>query len=97
MDPKLPDSEKLRIVYDMVLELKRNLELAMPRDDENNIDYAGHRRFHKEQYDKEKEDQETKQAIRKNLLTWAIIGVLTIIGSGLVQAYIVPVLALIGR
>lgn len=97
MDPKLPDAEKIRVIYALVLELKRNLESAMPRDEDNNIDYTGHRRYHREQEEKEKEDQETKLALKKNLLTWASIGILTILGSLIAQAYILPILSIIPK
>lgn len=87
--------EKIEDLSDIVDEIIRNLESAFPKDEENNTDYIGHRQFHRKALRREKEEIETKAALKKNILTWASIGILSIIASSFAQAYITPVLNLI--
>lgn len=83
------------IYYEIIQELKalnQKLESAFPKDDDGEPDYASHRLFHKKQSQDEAEYKASKAKVIRDISSWLIIGILTIIGSALVQTYIIPAL-----
>lgn len=65
---------------------------AFLQDDYNNPDFTGHRAYHKKKLVSEKELEQSKIILTRNIATWAIIGLITILGNTLVQVYIAPIL-----
>lgn len=86
------DHEKLLQLRRDLMDFIQKVESAFPIDERGNPDYSAHRSTHKDQTSRDKELKEARLAIIKNILTWAFIGALTVIGSTLAQAYLVPVL-----
>lgn len=98
------DQEKLVEIYaqlkdinariDKLVKEYEELEGAFPKDDENLPDFSGHRMFHKKETAKQKQNAEAANRVKSNLITWTIIGIISILGSIIVQVYIEPILKL---
>jgi hypothetical protein len=78
-------------------DLSKDIQSAFPRDEDNNIDYHGHRLYHRKANEREELDRKRYEKLRSSVLAWAAIGLASILTSALVSAYITPVLQLIGR
>lgn len=72
--------------------LTEKIESAFPKDEYNNVDYIGHRLFHKQQNDSAKQYSSTKSALIKGVIIWATIGLVTIIANTIGEVYITPLL-----
>jgi len=68
-------------------DLESRIESAFLHDERGNPDYSGHRLTHREQVTRAEDIKRAKASILKNITTWALIGVLTVIGSNFAQAY----------
>ena len=84
------DSDLLIQIHSDLKLLTQKIESAFPRDDNDEIDYAGHRQYHKERNTEAEDYKKSKNAIVRNVMTWALIGLLTIVASTIGEAYIVP-------
>jgi hypothetical protein len=91
------DSQKLIALESTVGDLKKSLESAFPKDEDGNIDYTGHRTFHRKESDSEKRSLESLTEFKRNIITWAIIGLITLVASALARNYLDPFLALISK
>lgn len=78
-------------------EIIHKLESAFPKDEEGNTDYVGHRNFHKDQKDSAKQYKDSKAAIFRNILTWAAIGIATIILNSMIDGKSLPFLQAITK
>lgn len=56
---------------------------AFPKDELGNPDFSGHRRFHKEQVHAQENFEASRRKIISNIMSWAAIGLLTVLGSAL--------------
>lgn len=88
MSQELDFKEKLAELRRDLTELENKVESAFLRDEQGTPDYSGHRLIHKEQIAKAEDVKRAKASIIKSISTWAIIGVLTVIGSSLAQVYL---------
>lgn len=93
-DSIITDQEKLAQLRRDLVDFIQKVESAFPIDEGGKPDYTGHRATHRDQANKDRDLKLAKISILKNIVTWAFIGALTVIGSTLAQAYIVPVLRL---
>ncbi len=85
--------EKENLIHEIHNELKQlneKVESAFIKDDNDEPDFVGHRLYHKKQKDNEEEYLKSKALILRNIVTWLVIGLLTIVGSALMQVYILP-------
>ena len=86
----LEDNELLHEIHRELKNLTAKVESAFIKDEEGNPDYAGHRIYHRNK-EHEKEDlAKSRHRILSDVTTWLIIGVLTVLGSALVQVYLLP-------
>lgn len=72
--------------------LVNDIMSAFPKDDTGSPDFSGHRTYHRDIMVKEEEYKKSRADIKKNVQTWAIIGLLTVLASSLAQAFLVPLL-----
>lgn len=91
------DIQKLVRLEDSVEELKKSLESAFPKDEDGNVDYSGHRAFHRREKDAEKRSIDSLADFKKNIITWAVIGLITLVVSALGRNYLDPLLTLVGK
>ncbi len=84
------DSELLIQIHSDLKLLTQKIESAFPKDDNDEIDYLGHRQYHQKQINDTRQYSENKAAIFRNVITWAIIGVLTVVASSIGQSHITP-------
>lgn len=68
-----------------------DLEAAFPKDESGNPDYGSHKIFHKEQVSAQVNFEASRRRIIANIFSWAAIGVLTVIGSAVVQYFLLNV------
>jgi hypothetical protein len=73
-------------------QINQKLESAFLKDDNDEIDYQGHRQYHKNETDNAKRFRDQKAAIVKNILTWASIGLVTILTSSLANGTLITFL-----
>lgn len=71
--------------------LTQQIESAFPRDDNDEVDYMGHRQYHKDKNAENKDYKASRATIITNLITWAVIGGLTLVATVLGEAYVIPV------
>ncbi len=84
------DNELLHTIHRELRTLTERIESAFTKDDDDNVDYVGHRMFHRKQQEQEAEYQKSKALVIRNVIAWLAIGAITIIGSALVQVYLIP-------
>lgn len=82
----------LELVRSEVANLNRKLESAFTKDEYDQPDYIGHRTYHRKKLNSENELAHSKVVLSRNIITWLIIGCITILGSTLVEVYIAPLL-----
>jgi len=68
-----------------------DLEAAFPKDESGNPDYGSHKMFHKEQVSAQVNFEASRGRIIANIFSWAAIGALTVIGSAVVQYFLLNV------
>jgi hypothetical protein len=73
-------------------QINQKLESAFPKDDNDEIDYQGHRQYHKTETDNAQRYKDSKAAIIRNVLTWASIGLVTILTSSLADGKLISLL-----
>jgi len=98
----MTESDKLVDIYaelkdihariDRLVREIEDIETAFPKDDESHPDYAGHRSYHRVQMKKDEQNDESIAALKRNILTWAAIGILTVVASTVVQVFVGPLL-----
>lgn len=91
------DEDKLDDVLREIRSLRKDVDSAFLRDESGDVDYVGHRMFHKTEQVNEKNTRQSIADFKKNIYTWIAIGILTIISSTFVKVYIEPVLSLINK
>lgn len=65
-----------------VQDLKRSIEdirSAFTKDEDGNIDYSGHKQFHRTQIDSSKENKASTLAVKRQVLIWSVIGMATLL------------------
>ncbi len=72
--------------------LSSKVSSAFLLDEYDKTDFIGHRAYHRKKQISEKELEQSKIILTRNIATWAIIGLITILGNTLVQVYIAPIL-----
>jgi hypothetical protein len=82
------DTELLHETANGLKALTQKMESAFLKDEDGNVDYAGHKLTHKQQKETQKEYEKSRALIFRNIITWLAIGALTIIGSSAAQIFI---------
>jgi hypothetical protein len=77
--------------------LVHNVESSFIRNEQGEIGYAEHRLEHKRLDEKLRDTLKAREKLISTVTTWAVIGLLTIIGNALVHAYIIPLLPLLNK
>lgn len=88
------DTQHSELLHEVHRELKiltEKVESAFEKDDDGKPDFAGHRLFHKRMSQEEALLKQNKSKILRDLVTWAIMGILAIIGGSIVNTYIIQV------
>ena len=65
--------------------LEAKVESAFPKNEDNEIDYQGHKAYHKTQNTKDEEYRTSRNLVIRSIVAWLAIGILTVIGSALGQ------------
>ena len=81
-------SELLHEIHRELKTLTQKVESAFVKDDDGRPDFAGHRSFHKRVSTKEQLYSQNRAKVLRDLATWAIIGIVSIIGSSLFSTYV---------
>lgn len=81
MTEETSDKAALRELQDKV----RDIDAAFPKDELGNPDYSAHRKFHKDQTSAQENFEASRRKIISNITSWAAIGIITVLGSALVQ------------
>lgn len=81
-------SELLHEIHRELKTLTQKVESAFVKDDDGMPDFVGHRSFHKRVSTEEQLFKQNRAKVLRDIATWAIIGVLSIIGSSLFSTYI---------
>lgn len=87
----MDSDEMIKEIHRELKELSAKLDSAFIKDESGDPDFAGHRMYHKKKQQEEKIYKEQRAILKRNILAWAIIGILTIVGSNFVQIYLNPV------
>ncbi len=82
------DNELLHNIRRDLESLTQRVESAFPRDEDGEPAYGAHRLFHKKQEAEEEAYAASKAKIFSAIISWVAIGALTIIGSALVNTYV---------
>jgi hypothetical protein len=64
---------------------------AFPKESDGTTDYAAHKIFHKNQTEAEESNKKKRSAVITNLITWIVVGMITIGATSLAQNW--PLLA----
>ena len=75
-------------MIDKLEDLEDKLESAFPKDDEGEVDYAHHKHYHKQLIRSRKEFEQSRNSFIKTITAWATIGLVTIMGSSIVQGFL---------
>lgn len=89
------DKEALQEEVQALKNRVQKLETAFIKDEDSELDYAGHKAFHRKQIADEAGYNASKSKILVDILSWVFIGILTIIGSALFHTYILPAKVLV--
>lgn len=81
-------SELLHEIHRELKTLTQKVESAFVKDDDGVPDFVGHRTFHKKVSEQEQVFKQNRAKVLRDITTWAIIGIVTIIGSSLFTTYI---------
>jgi hypothetical protein len=81
-------SELLHEIHRELKTLTQKVESAFVKDDDGMPDFTGHRSFHKRVSTEEQLFKQNRSKVFRDIATWAIIGIITIIGSSLFNTYI---------
>ncbi len=81
----------IREIRQEIKDLKKLLESAFSKNEDGEYNYTEHKFFHRRQTDSESEYSRAKEKVLKDILSWAAVGLLTIIGTALVQSYGIPI------
>lgn len=75
-----------RQILEEIQDCVKDIRSAFLKNDDGDPDYAGHRHYHKVKVEEAKEVKTKKDKITSDLLTWAIIGLITLILSELIRS-----------
>ena len=89
MDPQGND-ELLHEIHRELKNLTEKVESAFIRDEDGKPDYYGHRMFHKNEQEEKRKFEYSKTKVLRDIVTWISIGALTVVGSLLAQAFLLP-------
>lgn len=87
----MEDNELLHEIHRELKHLTSKVESAFVKDEDGNPDYSGHRLYHRRKDLEHETLQKSKNKVLSDVATWLLIGFLTIVGSALVQVYIIPI------
>jgi hypothetical protein len=68
-----------------LVEFKRDVTKAFPKDEEGLPDYSGHRKFHAQEAREDAKKEEYKTHFAKKLYAWAGIGAVGFVLSAVIQ------------
>ncbi|HEY9703306.1 MAG TPA: hypothetical protein V6C58_12710 [Allocoleopsis sp.] len=77
----------IREIHSELKSLTQKFESAFIKDDSGEPDYFGHRLYHKKKQEEENTNKEVKTHVKGEISTWAIILIITIFGSSILQAF----------
>lgn len=87
----MSDTQHGELLHEIHRELKtltQKVESAFVKDDDGEPDYAGHKMYHKKQQDDDEEYAKHRARLLREVLTWIVIGVLSVVGTSLVKQYL---------
>lgn len=82
------NDELIREIHSELKTLTQKLESAFIKDDSGEPDFFGHRLYHKKRDEEEKSNIKVKNHVKGEISTWVIIGIITILGSSVIQALV---------
>lgn len=88
LDPE--HSELLHEIHRELKHLTQRVESAFVKDEDGVPDYTGHRNFHKKVSVEEQLYNQNKSKVVRDIVTWCIIGIVSIIGGSLANTYFWP-------
>lgn len=86
------DTDLLHKIQEDHKNLVHMFESAFTKDEHGDLELAEHRTYHKEESKKIVDKKEANAKLLSSVLSWAVIGLLTVIGNALVHAYVIPIL-----
>ena len=81
-------SELLHEIHRELKTLTQKVESAFVKDEDGEVDYVGHKVYHKKQLDSEAEYSKHRARVLREVVTWIVIGVLSVLGTSLVKQYL---------
>jgi hypothetical protein len=63
----------------------KSIKAAFHKDEQGDPDYISHRMFHRAQAEDDYETRNRKSEIMANIVTWAVIGLITLLASNFLQ------------
>lgn len=84
------ENELLHEIHRELKHLTSRVESAFVKDEDGNPDYTGHRLYHRKQDLEQEAMQKSRNKVLSDIATWLIIGFLTIVGTAIVQVYVLP-------
>lgn len=82
------DEQSNQVLHEIHTELKlltQKLESAFAKDESGEPDYSGHKQFHVNQVNHEKDSRDSKNHLFKEVLAWIVIGLLTFIATSVLH------------
>lgn len=82
------DEQSNQVLHEIHTELKlltQKLESAFAKDESGEPDYSGHKQFHVNQVNHEKDNRDSKNHLFKEVLVWIVIGLLTFIATSVLH------------
>ena len=74
-------ADTLKVIQEDVKKLKS----ALPKDEYDEPDYAGHRKFHRDITTNEADSKKKRSEIQVSIVTWVVMAIVTIILSLLIN------------
>lgn len=81
-------SELLHEIHRELKTLTQKVESAFVKDDDGEVDYSGHKQYHKKQNESEAEYSKHRARVLREVVTWIVIGILSVVGTSLVKQYL---------
>lgn len=88
---KLHELEKtVTEITQEIKEIKSQIHMAFPKSNGvlGETDLVRHKIFHEEFSKKTEKDKESNLQLRRNIISWVIIGVLSVVAGALTQVYL---------
>ena len=81
-------SELLHEIHGELKTLTQKVESAFLKDEDGSVDYFGHKAYHKRQNEADAEYSKHRAKLISEVVTWVVIGVLSVVGTSLVKQYL---------